>query len=153
MLVANHNDADDIMQEVSVLMLEKFNSFKEGTDFLAWARTIARYKTLEFLKKKKRNGTVVVAPEVFDFLEQESQKWSQKKEEWIDAVKRCISLLPKPDRQLIKLRYYENINVKLISHRLGCSFQKVYRELSRVNGLLMRCVRKKNRSQWIPDEV
>ena len=54
MLIANHNDADDIMQETTIVMYEKFDSFEKGSDFLSWANTIAKYKTLEFLKKRKR---------------------------------------------------------------------------------------------------
>jgi RNA polymerase sigma-70 factor (ECF subfamily) len=62
MLVASHNNADDIMQETTLAMFEKFNSFEKGSDFLAWAKTIAKYKTLEFLKTQKKDKVVFRSP-------------------------------------------------------------------------------------------
>ena len=36
-LVPNRADAEDILQETSLVICEKFDEFKEGTDFVAWA--------------------------------------------------------------------------------------------------------------------
>lgn len=142
MLVANHNNADDIMQETSILMYEKFNMFEKGSDFLAWANTIAKYKTLEFLKKQKKDK-LVFNQEIVDLIERDSQDRFKKHEEWLDALRKCVSLLSRLDRQLLHIRYYENVSTPVIANRLGCSFQKVYRNMSRINSSLIRCVRHK----------
>lgn len=148
MIVANHNDADDIMQDTSILMLEKFDTFEKGTDFFAWAKSIAKYKTLDYLKKKK-TGKVVFNQELVELIEQESEGRFKKHDEWLEALRRCVSLLPGRDRQLLYIRYYENTSVPVIASRLGCSFQKIYREMARINGLLVRCVRQKINSAEI----
>ena len=145
MLIANHNDADDIMQETTIVMYEKFDSFEKGSDFLSWANTIAKYKTIEFLKKRKRNK-VFINQEIIDLIEQESQEHLQKQDERLDALRKCVSLLPRIDRKLLHIRYHENANVKDIANRFGCSFQKIYRNISRINGLLMRCIQSKMES-------
>lgn len=142
LLVANHNIADDIMQETSIVMYEKFNSFEEGTDFLAWAKTIAKYKTLAFLKKNKRDK-VISNQKIVELIDHESSRDQRKHDDWLDALRKCLSLLPKRDRQLLHIRYHEDVSVKNIARRLGCSFQKVYRNMDRINGLLSQCVRKK----------
>jgi RNA polymerase sigma-70 factor (ECF subfamily) len=142
MLVANHNNADDIMQETSIQMYEKFNSFEKGSDFLAWAKTIAKYKTLEFLKKQKKDK-VVFNQEIVELIDQDSQGHQKKQDEWLDALRKCVSLLPQPDRQLLHIRYYENERITAIASRFGCSFQRIYRDMARINGLLVQCVRRK----------
>ncbi len=142
MLVANHNNADDIMQETSVLMYEKFNSFKKGSDFLAWAKTIAKYKTLEFLKKQQRDK-VVFNQEIVDLIEQDSHDCLRRHDEWLEALRKCISRLSRPDRQLLHIRYHENTSVIAIAKRFGCSFQKIYRDMVRINNLLFRCIKRK----------
>jgi RNA polymerase sigma-70 factor (ECF subfamily) len=142
MLVASHNNADDIMQETTLAMFEKFNSFEKGSDFLAWAKTIAKYKTLEFLKTQKKDK-VVFNQKIVDLIDQDSQKHQTKQEEWIEALRKCVSLLPKSDRQLLHIRYYENERIPAIAGRVGCSFQRIYRNMARINGVLVRCVRQK----------
>ena len=142
MLVANHNDADDIMQEASVVMYEKFHSFEPGTDFLAWAKAIAKYQTLAFIKKKKREK-IVFNQEIVELIDQESCEILNKEDQWLDALRKCVSLLPNMDRQLLTIRYHENASVKQIAGRLGCSLQKIYRNISRINGLLLRCIYRK----------
>ena len=142
MLVANHNNADDIMQETSILMYEKFNVFEIGTDFLAWAKKIAKYKTLEYLRKQKREK-VVFNQEIVELIDIESKSDSQTREEWLETLRNCVSGLSGNDRELLHIRYHENTSVLAIAKRFGCSFQKIYRNMARINGLLHNCMRYK----------
>jgi RNA polymerase sigma-70 factor, ECF subfamily len=141
LLVPNHNDADDIMQETSIVMFEKFDDFQTGTDFFPWAAAVAKYQVLNFLKKKKRDN-LVFDQEIVEMLSGEGKERVEKFDEWIEALRKCVSKLHPTDRQLLKFLYYEKTNVKAIADRFGSSFQAVYRSLSRVNGLLLRCVRR-----------
>src|SRR5256885_7322981 len=43
-LVPNRTDAEDLLQETSLVICEKFHEFKEGTDFVAWACQIAYWR-------------------------------------------------------------------------------------------------------------
>ncbi len=55
-LVPRRPDADDILQETSLVICEKFDEFEEGTDFVAWACQIAywrvRYARQKFARCK-----------------------------------------------------------------------------------------------------
>lgn len=142
MLVPSYNEADDIMQECSLVMLEKFNTFKEGTDFVAWGITIAKYQVLNYLKKKKRDKHIFDS-DTIEALDSKGRTCIQNTdEEWFDALRKCLSKLNSSDFNLIKMWYYENLGIKSVTDRLGWSFQKVYRNLSRVNALLVECVRR-----------
>ena len=50
-------EAEDILQETFLVVSRKADTFAEGTNFLAWACTIARFKVLEF---RRRQNTVDV---------------------------------------------------------------------------------------------
>jgi RNA polymerase sigma-70 factor (ECF subfamily) len=39
-------EADDVLQEVFLTVTAKAHQFEEGTNFLSWARSIARYEVL-----------------------------------------------------------------------------------------------------------
>ncbi|MES1194515.1 MAG: sigma factor, partial [Opitutus sp.] len=55
-LVPRRHDAEDLLQETSVVICEKFNGFTPGTDFVAWACQIAywriRYSRQKFARSK-----------------------------------------------------------------------------------------------------
>ena len=43
-LAPNRHDAEDLLQETSLVICEKFPEFKPGTNFLAWACQIALWR-------------------------------------------------------------------------------------------------------------
>ncbi|HVJ69575.1 MAG TPA: sigma factor, partial [Caulifigura sp.] len=47
-LVRSPNDAEDILQEVNVVLWRKRDDFHAGTDFLAWAFRISRTQVMAF---------------------------------------------------------------------------------------------------------
>ena len=47
-LVARRQDAEDILQRASVTMWRRFSDFTPGTDFVAWATTVAAHETRNF---------------------------------------------------------------------------------------------------------
>src|SRR3954468_20850609 len=54
-LVPDWSDAEDLLQETSVVMWRKLYNFEPGTDFAAWALSIARYQVLDHRKRRKRD--------------------------------------------------------------------------------------------------
>src|SRR3954462_13667886 len=55
-LVPRRHDAEDLLQETSLVICEKFPEFEIGTDFVAWACQIAywrvRYSRQKFARSK-----------------------------------------------------------------------------------------------------
>ena len=47
--------AEDILQEVFLVVSQRADDFTLGSDFAAWARAIARFKTMELLRTRKRD--------------------------------------------------------------------------------------------------
>ncbi|QDU14750.1 RNA polymerase sigma factor [Gimesia maris] len=53
-LVPRKADADEVMQETSVVLWQKFEEFQPDRDFTRWACGIARLVVLESLRKQRR---------------------------------------------------------------------------------------------------
>src|ERR1700722_9380282 len=68
-LVPNRYDAEDLLQEASVVICEKFNDFEDGTDFVAWACQIA-YWRIRYSRQKYARSKVVFDQSVVDALAQ-----------------------------------------------------------------------------------
>ena len=61
----------------------------------------------------------------------------------LDALKECIRTLPTRDMDLVHLRYQRDIEVKTLSQRFGVTVQSIYKRISRIHDVLVRCVRRK----------
>jgi RNA polymerase sigma-70 factor (ECF subfamily) len=121
-------------------MWQKFGEFQAGTDFLAWGTTIAFYRTLEFRKRTKRSGMPQFEEHIFKMIQTKAAQQANEDNLYIDKLRDCIKKMKKDDQYLIDLRYWQNIDVKNISVRLGHSARSVYYNLARVQRLLIHCI-------------
>lgn len=69
--VPNRADAEDILQDTIVVLLDKFREFKEGTNFLTWGMTVARYKIMSY-KQKNRSSKLIFDDNIMDLFERET---------------------------------------------------------------------------------
>jgi RNA polymerase sigma-70 factor (ECF subfamily) len=61
-------EADDVVQEASIIALRKLAEFTVGTDFAAWMSQIVRLTALNHFKKSSRT-TIVTDPATIDRVE------------------------------------------------------------------------------------
>ena len=54
--VSNTSDAEDVFQETILAIFQNTGSFQEDAEFMPWAATIARNKSIDFLRQKSRNS-------------------------------------------------------------------------------------------------
>lgn len=145
-LVVNESDADDIMQDTSAIMWKKFEDFRSGTDFVAWGITIAKYRVLEYQKKKKE---FALSEETLQLLADESEQMMPHLESKFQALKECLSKLNPQDKVILGLRYTDAYSAKMIARRVGTTINMVYRNMSRIKLVLTQCVRRQlNAEEW-----
>ena len=66
-LLPDANRAEDVFQELFLTVTRKAGDFRTGTNFLAWARSIARLKVLEHVRAAQ-GGPRLLGPEALDLL-------------------------------------------------------------------------------------
>src|SRR3954463_6362183 len=76
-LVPNRPDAEDLLQETSLVICEKFNEFREGTDFVAWACQIA-YWRVRYSRQKYARSKVFFDQEVLDVVAATANSMSEE---------------------------------------------------------------------------
>ena len=138
--IPHHADADDVLQEVITLMWRKFDKFEPGTDFLAWALGVARFKIMEHRRSSKT--TVQFNDDVIQTIETEGVFEITQRNDRNDALRDCLNKLSQNDRMLISLKYNEEIPVKEIALRINWSVIAVYRTLARIHENLLVCIRR-----------
>lgn len=139
-LVVDVNDADDVLQEAVKMMWEKFDQFELGTDFLAWATTIAYYRILDFRKYRSRRK-VVFDDKIFTHIQNQAMAELQDTDDYLVFLRQCLKKLTPDDMKFIKMRYMDNLVVKEIASRFGRSLQSVYRSIARIQRSLLYCIK------------
>src|SRR6478672_10836515 len=103
-LVPNRSDAEDLLQETSLVICEKFHEFREGTDFVAWACQIA-YWRIRYSRQKFARSKVVFDQEIVDVVAQTAGQMAEELDDRHEALGRCLEKLPSRDRDLLMARY------------------------------------------------
>ncbi len=138
-LVPIRHDAEDLLQETSLVICEKFDDFEEGTDFVAWACQIA-YWRVRYSRQKYARSKVVFDQNVLDAVAQTASVMTQELDERHVALSQCLSKLHARDRELVLTRYEPGSGVEEAAKRSGRSLQAAYKALTRIRKLLFDCV-------------
>lgn len=139
-LVPNRHDAEEIMQETTVLMWEKRGDFVSGTDFVAWGARIAYYKILNYRKQIVKHRHLIMDDSQFARIEQQAMSKCRQSEEVLYKLDECIRKISGPDRRLIRMKYSQNISASEIAVRINKSVRSVYLAITRIHNVLLSCI-------------
>jgi len=138
-LVPNRTDAEDLLQETSLIICEKFHEFRPGTDFVAWACQIA-YWRVRYSRQKFARSKVVFDQEIVDVLAQTAGEMADEMDQRHEALGQCLQRLHPRDRELLLKRYEPGGTVEEAAKRSGRTLQTAYKALARLRKLLLDCV-------------
>ena len=141
----NLTDADDVMQETVLFLWERFDDFAHGSDFLAWACTIARFRVLKYYKSQKR--VRLLGDEALEAVLDEMSEMRPELDDSSEALDFCVEKLSEADRDLIRSRYCEGASTKTVAEQSGKSVASVYKAVSRIQQWLQKCVRRRLRQE------
>ena len=140
-LEPNWIDAEDVLQETSVILWEKRQEFTVGSNFRAWACKIAHFKLLEHLRRKR---TLTTADEtMLDALGVAVDGRAEILEARFEALAHCVTKLSTQDRQLLEMRYSADGAIKRMAQRLGRNAIGLYRSLRRIHEKLFDCIQRR----------
>lgn len=138
-LVPDRHDAEDLLQETSVVICDKFDEFTPGTDFVAWACQIAWWR-VRYARQKFARAKVVFDDEVLKAVSRTASTMRQELDERHEALGDCLKKLAPRDRELVLTRYEPGCSVAEAAQRSGRSLEAAYKALNRLRKLLHDCV-------------
>lgn len=140
-LLANRADADDIFQEASLVMWDKFDERHPPDDFTAWGCRIAYFKVLDFCKRSQRRR-VQFSQEMLERVADTAvaQRATLQLDERREALAGCIDKLSPRDRELLTCRYAEGATTQSTAAQVGRSADAVYKALAKIRQALFNCV-------------
>lgn len=138
--------AKDLVQETALVLFRRFTEFDGDRPFLAWALGVAKFQVLGFHRDAARS-LVCFDTELFD---QFTEMWAETAaagSERSTALELCLERLPARPRQMVRLRYFEELNSEEIAHRLGSKSAAVRVALQRIREQLRACVEQQLRTE------
>lgn len=132
---------DDVLQETNLVLWEKKEQFQEGTNFLAWAFTIARYEVMRQRDRLKRDGKLVFSDELISSLADEDDGILSEDRHLL-ALDLCMTKLSESEKSLIQYRYTPGKTLEHLAEHSGKSPGSLRIALYRIRAALKRCVEK-----------
>lgn len=119
--VCSHEDADDLVQEIFIIIWAALPSFREEARLFTWLYRIATNETLNFLRKQK-----VRAALTFKSLDSELERKIDDDPYFDgDGIQRALmkemQKLPQKQRVVFSLRYFEDMKYEDIAQITGTS--------------------------------
>ena len=123
-IVLVHEDADDVLQNTFVKAWQGIANFRGDSSLSTWLYRIASNESLDFISRQKRNGLSLdddetkVAQAVANRLESDPYFDGEETEL---QLQQAIAQLPKKQRLVFTMKYYDEMKYEEISSVLGTS--------------------------------
>jgi RNA polymerase sigma-70 factor, ECF subfamily len=139
-LLGSTAEAEEVFQEVCVILWREYEAFQLGTDFVKWVAVIAHNQVRKFRRQRKQVG-FQLNEMAFDLLAAEAVERVDLFNYRRDALRGCLAKLSPVDRSLVQQCYEEHkVNFKATAHKLGRSENTVYKALNRIRRVLFECI-------------
>jgi RNA polymerase sigma-70 factor (ECF subfamily) len=120
-MVIDHDDADDLTQEVFIKVHKHIDSFRADSQLFTWIYRIATNECLNFLARKKRRFFLPIE----DVAEQLTGKLDSGELVGGDEIQlklqKAMLRLPDKQRLVFNMRYYEDIPYEEMAEITGTS--------------------------------
>jgi RNA polymerase sigma-70 factor (ECF subfamily) len=135
--------AEDTLQELSLLAVEKGPEVQDEARLVVWLRRAARLKALEMLRQRGRTP-LALGESVLDQLESHWVDQERHAEaDVVRALEECLNQLTPNNRRILAMRYAEGKKTGDIAIALGRKLPTVYQSLVRVHRALRQCIEAK----------
>jgi RNA polymerase sigma-70 factor (ECF subfamily) len=142
-LLPSHADAEDIFQDVSLLLWRKFGEFVPGRDFRAWARKFA-WNTVQNRKRARRehvwDARAIEALEAA-FREEERERGCLA--DLKRALESCLQGLSGGSRRILRHLYGSDMTYQDLGRLLNRSAQGLRVAAHRIRLKLRECIERR----------
>jgi RNA polymerase sigma factor (sigma-70 family) len=120
-MVVDHDDANDVLQNVFIKVWNGLQNFREDSQLYTWLYRIATNESLTFLDQQKRRSTVSMNEEEAGLSNKikAEERFDARKLEW--KLQLAIQKLPEKQRAVFTLRYYDEMPYEEMSRVLETS--------------------------------
>lgn len=138
---------DDLLQEVYLQAFQELHRYEAGTSFMAWLKTLAKYKVLQTVRRRqrRRNSFGRYLNRVHEILSRPGMVSGEDErgrlQERLQRLRSCLHKLSAPMANVITLYYFDQLKIAEVADRLDRTPSAVGMMLHRARLSLARCIR------------
>lgn len=114
-MVIDHDDADDVTQEVFIKIHKAIDSFREDSQLFTWIYRIATNECLTFLNRKKRRFFLPIEDVNGQLADKIDSTPSLSGDEIQKKLQKAILTLPDKQRLVFNMKYFEELSYEDMS--------------------------------------
>lgn len=137
--LASREQALEVLQRTNLVLCRKADEFEPGSNFAAWAFTIAKFQVMAWRTSKGRDR-LVFTDSVANLLDRSAEEEADAVDQRVPLLKRCLARLHEADQTLIQQRYRDGERVDQLGERLQKSADSIAMRLMRIRKQLRDCV-------------
>lgn len=137
--LADREQTLEVLQRTNLVICQKAEDFQDGSSFVAWAMTIARFQVMAWRKSQDR-GRLVFTDSVDDLLDRSPDVEAESVDQRIPLLRGCLNKLRDADKELVQRRYRDGEPIQQVATYLGKSVDAVSMRLMRIRRQLAECV-------------
>jgi RNA polymerase sigma-70 factor, ECF subfamily len=115
-LVDGAADTEDLVQETLIAVHSRRSSYDRSQPFTAWAYAMARYKLVDYLRRRRVRAAVPIEETEDLFAADESEHAAASRD-----VEQLLAGLPASQREAIRLTKIEGLSIDEAARRTGQS--------------------------------
>jgi RNA polymerase sigma-70 factor (ECF subfamily) len=139
-LVRDLDDADDLFQQTSLVLWDKFDQYDPSKSFIAWACGVARFEVSNFLRSRSRHRLYFSDNLAMMLIEAHEGLEAEELEDRRHALAECTKKLRARDQQLLDACYGRSARVPEVARLWGRSAQSIHNSLRRIRRTLFECM-------------
>lgn len=120
-IVKNHEDADDVLQNVFVKVYKNIAGFQEDSKLYTWLYRIATNESLTFLKKRARHLQISSEELQMNLIENLESDIYFSGDDIQHSLQKALATLPEKQRLVFQMKYFQDLKYEDISTILGTS--------------------------------
>lgn len=141
-LLPHPADADEVLQETSIVLWNKLDEFRPGSDFVRWACGVALRQVLRH-RRSQQQLPRSLSVELLEQIADERQASEELLDRRARALQACIERLGDRDRELLRVRYEEAGNMIQAAEQLHRPANTVYKAMNRIRRSLVECINRR----------
>lgn len=121
-MTGNHLDADEIVQEVLLVMYDKLKNFNFQSSLFTWIYRITITRSINYIKKQKlRRFISFDSPENIGLSTGEDLVKNIEDKEKLKKLDEVLQHLPEKQREIFALRHFDQLSYEEIAELTGKS--------------------------------
>lgn len=141
-MTGNHFDADEIVQEVLLVLYNKLKNFKFNSSLYTWIYRIVITRSINYLKKRNLRHFFSINDDenTIDVKSYENIEADIENKEKLNKLDKLLQQLPSKQREIFIMRHFDELSYEEISEITGKSIgglkANYFHAIQKINNLM-----------------